>query len=629
MGEDIQLEVAYYDSDNLLHEEQLNFQDSIQAEFSLPEIALHIDSLWRIIQPKKLWVEVRLDSSGKTIDFKRQLLSGNQFELNNQQLFLNNQPITINGINYVYQNPDGRSLFNLELIKRDLNWIKRSGFNVIRIIMHPLPEQFYTLCDEMGLLCFQDLPIYFLNKPVESTDVQFREFKRQYEYLLDLAGRHASIAAAGIAFQFDGISKWQAQSLVELLKVLKKSHLPLYISTPIPHSDTYEKIDFQIVDLISRTSFESELEKLQEIYGENTYFPSAYSKALSYRVDSTTVIEALAQITALYDDVRLRQRRGIINGHFILTYNNFLFQLPSLQNGSLQNPYLNNVGMVDLNRNPRIHFRNAEIDTLVRIDRDALVVSEAHSAISYMYVILGLLNLFLFLVFYRQFLEFRLNLHYSLKKPHGFFINLQERIIIPHGQSLLLIFVVSLNGAIIWSSLGFYFRNNLLLDYLTSIIFLSPDVKLWVIKLVWNQINFLIFETVFSILIFLSLSVIIKVVSLFGNARVQFSQALAVSAWSGVPFIFLLPVGVVMYNLLIAFKSYWIMLLILLYFHFWFFLRWINGTRVLTDRLYSRIFAFFFILVLISAAVVIYFYQQKINLFEHLKFVYHLYTISH
>lgn len=628
MGQGIQLEVSYYDTENLLLQVPLNFQDSLQIEFQFPGISLNTDSLWKTNQTKKLWVEVKLDSSGKTVDLKRQLFSGNQFQLNKQQFFLNNQPLTINGINYVYQNPDGRSLFNLELIKRDLNWIKRSGFNVIRVIMHPLPERFYRLCDEFGLLCFQDLPIYLMNKPVESREVQFREFQRQYEYLLNLSRRHPSIAAAGIAFQFDGRSKWQSERLVELLGVIEKLKLPLYLSTPIPHSDSFEKIDFQIVDMLSRTSIEREFERFEGIYGENAFFPSAYSKGLTHRVDSTTVIEALIQITSLYEEVRLRQKQGLINGHFILTYNNFLFQLPSLQNGSLPNPYLNNIGMVDLNRNPRIHFKYAEIDTLVGTDREALVVSEAHSAISYIYVILGLLNLFLFLVFYRQFLEFRLNLHYSLKKPHGFFINLQERIIIPHGQSLLLIFVVSLNGAIIWSSLGYYFRNNLLLDYLTSIVFFSPDIKLSVIQLVWNQINFLIFGTILSILIFMILSIIIKLVSLFGNSRVQFSQALAVSAWSGVPFIFLLPVGVVMYNLLIAFKSYWIMLFILLYFHFWFILRWINGTRVLTDRLYSRIFAFFIILVLVSATMVIYFYQQKINLFEHLKFVYHLYTTS-
>jgi hypothetical protein len=203
-------------------------------------------------------------------------------------------------------------------------------------------------------------------------------------------------------------------------------------------------------------------------------------------------------------------------------------------------------------------------------------------------------------------------------------VNLQERIIIPHGQSLLLILVVALNGAIMWSSIAFYFRNNLILDYLLSLFFFNAKSKLLVSQIIWNQPLFLGAGVAIFIIVFYGSAVLIKILSLFGEPRVTFRQAVAVSAWSAVPTVFLLPFGIIFYNLLLTLKSYWIIIAVLLYFHLWIYLRWINGTRVLTERQYFRIFLLFTFLGFFIAALVLILYQNQINLFDHLRFAFHL-----
>lgn len=604
----------YQSSKRILFQKEIQIDDSSLSEIKIPEWKTDQKILWSLNNPEKYWIEVSLDSSGKLLDVFRQPIALRNIQIKENKFFLNDQVVPINGINYVYQTLDGNSLFDPDLIRKDLEWIKGNGFNAVRMILHPLPDEFYRICDEIGLLCFQDLPLIFL-KP-DSSDLL--NWKAYDSFFWQLSKRYSSIMAEGMAYQIDGESKQQFERLNHFLDSIKQSDRLKYITTNNPGFQN-NKLDFQIVDVFHRNAIDKEFEILNRIFIGSTYFPAAFSKPLSYRADSTTITHDLIQIRNLVQMVNQEMQQGKIAGQFIVTYSDFYLNFPSLQNGSQNNPELCQTGLVDLNRNQRHFFDSQETDTYIP------VITEARSAKSYIYIILGILNLFLFLYSYRRFTEFRHNVNYSMKKIHGFFVNLQERIIIPHGQSLLLIFVISLNGAIIWSSIVFYFRNNLILDYLLSLLFFTPEAKLWISRLIWDQPLFLMTSTLFHFIVFYGLAIFVIILSLFGQSRITFKQSVAVSAWSTVPFIFLLPFGIIFYNMLLSLKSYWIIMVVLLYFHVWVYLRWINGTRVLTERRYSRIFAFVTFLGVMVAAIIIFFYQYQINLFDHLRFVYHLY----
>ena len=605
----------YQSSKKILFQKEIQIEDSSLNEIKIPEWKADQRILWALDNPEKFWIEVTIDSAGKPLDIFRRPIPLCKARISDNRFFLNNQALQINGVNYVYQTPDGNSLFDPDLIKKDLTWIKEKGFNAVRVILHPLPDEFYRICDEVGLLCFQDLPLIFLK--ADSTDLL--NWKSYYYYFQELGKGYSSIVAVGMVYQIDGESKPQFERLNHFLNSIKESDRLRYITTVNPGFQN-NQINFQIVDILHRNAADKELTLLNRRFSSSSYFPTAFSKPLSYRADSTTITHDLIQIRNLVQMVNQEIRQGSIAGQFILTYNDFYLNFPSLQNGSQNNLELCQTGLVDLNRHPRHFFDSQETDVI-----DIPVITEARSAKSYIYIILGILNLFFFLYSYRRFTEFRHNVNYSMKKVHGFFVNLQERIIIPHGQSLLLIFVISLNGAIIWSSIVFYFRNNLILDYLLSLLFFTPKAKVWITRLIWDQPLFLMTSTLFHFIVFYGLAVFIKISSLFGQSRVTFKQSIAVSAWSTVPFLFLLPFGIIFYNMLLSLKSYWIIIFVLLYFHVWVYLRWINGTRVLTERRYSRIFAFVTFLGVMIAAIIIFFYQYQINLFDHLRFVYHLY----
>ena len=271
-------------------------------------------------------------------------------------------------------------------------------------------------------------------------------------------------------------------------------------------------------------------------------------------------------------------------------------------------------------------FRNIREFT-TPLGSESGLIYEDKGTHSFLYILIGFLNIFIFLISYKRYRVFRQNLLYSLKKPHGFFVNLQERISIPYKQSLFLLLVISLNGAIVYSSLAYFNRSYLLLDYVLSLVFYTPWLKGEVAALIWNQSLFLLVATVGIVLVFYLLALLVKLFSLFGEGRILFNQALAVGIWAAAPFVALLPLGIFLYSLMLEMNSFWILFGLLLYFHVWAYLRWINGIRVLTDRLYWRVFLLLSAILILAAAGIGYVYHNYYNVKEHLVYVYNLYEM--
>jgi len=594
--------------------------DSLKKEF---KFTLNEEQLWSPENPDFVRFVVILDSAGKDVDKMVYPVAARDFQWTGTNFTLNNRIFPIKGINYVYQDVEGTSLFNRELAEADIRQIKKKGFNAIRTVLYPLPESFYQLSDQAGLLIFQDLPI-ILNPGISDLDKQtLDKFKQYFYYMNKLAERHPSIAAIGISVFFDPFNPLADSQLKELLQILPESYLPIYINSLSPDNLTANRNTFRIVEILNRRTNATLNQQLRRLESEKD-IPSAFSKAISYRVDSTTIAFDIYQIKNLATLVEKSFRENRLPGFFLYTFSDFYTYYPSVQNGLSGNFSLNNYGLFTLKRQPKIAWSKLK-QISPDYSQEKLLITEAHGRYSYWYILLGIANLFVLLFMYRKFKEFRHNLNYSIKKPHGFFVNLQERIYIPLGQSLFLLLIISINGAISLSAISYYFRNNLLFDYILSLLFFDPKIKLWVIYLIWKQPLFLLAATAANFLLIYLMAVPIKILSWFGDTRIPFPQAVAANIWAASPFVFLVPFSIFLYNFLITIKSYWILLAILLYFHVWFYFRWINATRVLTGRLYSRVFLLFTgILVLLVGGLLLY-YNQQINLTDHIKLIYHIY----
>jgi hypothetical protein len=347
------------------------------------------------------------------------------------------------------------------------------------------------------------------------------------------------------------------------------------------------------------------------------------SKAISYRADSDTITHDLKQMTELYRRIAQKPWRDKSAGHFILTFTDYILEMPSLQAGPDDNFRLNTLGIYDMERNLKKEVeKNIKSDWRVMGGSDSAV--EKKQIGNYIFIIFGLINFFVFLILYRSFIEFRKNIFRAIRRPHGFFTDLQERRLISYEQSFYLMTILSINAAVMIGGIFYFFRNNLFFDYILSIFLPTVSLKFFACQIIWKPIILIPFLVVTIMLIFLLLAIPIKLVTILRKPKIRVRQAIATSTWAGAPFLLLLPFGMFFYNLLVVMNSYWILLSILLYFHVWYSIRWLNGTRVMALLSSARVFLYALIMFVIFFGFIFYYLQDKIDLLTHIDFLIHL-----
>ena len=583
--------------------------------------------LWSPSDPGALYFRLEIYQGDTIRDAIMGTLANRKVSVHHPLLLLNHQRAVFHGSNYLLQMENGVEIFNLAQVRQDLQFLKSRKFNSLYVFHHPLPEPFYRICDELGIAVFQALPIFLNGRKGFRKYPTYSHWIDQVTRMVALANRHPSIMAIGIATQFIQASPAVEKLLTQFARQLPESSVPFFIHTLIPVAQLPEGVQFQLVEVFKRHKPYMALQELIRQAAEQLIFPVVSGKALTYRVDSTTVVHDLVQIQLLTRFIQEPLKNGQLQGSFIHSYSDYYLNMPSVQNGIHGNFYLNKIGMVALNRQER---EGVFSEVSSGADRDVpLVISEAFSSRSYLYIILGLLNAFIFLFTYQRFVEFRRNVLYAIKKPHGFFVNIQERRVIPFSETFLLMLVLALNAGISWSSIFYFFRNNFLFDYLLSLVFFRPAVKAFVVETIWLQWRFILLGTIVVLIVFYLLAIPIKLFSLRQQHRILFRQAWSSTVWAAAPFLLLFPFVPLMYNLLLSMKSYWIPLGVLLYFHVWFYFRWINALRVLTDRLYGRTLLMMSLLVILGFIGVGAVLQWQYGLWDHLARIYQLFGYSH
>ncbi|MFV0248447.1 MAG: glycoside hydrolase family 2 TIM barrel-domain containing protein [Tenacibaculum sp.] len=72
-------------------------------------------------------------------------------EIKNGLLLINNQRITLKGVNTHEHNPETGHVITEEQILRDIELWKQNNINAVRLSHYPQPEMFYELCDKYGI----------------------------------------------------------------------------------------------------------------------------------------------------------------------------------------------------------------------------------------------------------------------------------------------------------------------------------------------------------------------------------------------------------------------------------------------------------------------------------------------
>lgn len=150
-------------------------------------------ALWSPENPKlyNICIEAGNDTVSDQIGFR-------VIETQGRQILLNGKPIFLKGISLHDENPLRRDRANSEEdAKLVLNWTKELGCNFIRLAHYPHQENIVRLADQMGILLWEELPLYW-GIDWSNPDV-LRKAKAQYSELIDRDYNRASTIIWSIA----------------------------------------------------------------------------------------------------------------------------------------------------------------------------------------------------------------------------------------------------------------------------------------------------------------------------------------------------------------------------------------------------------------------------------------------
>ncbi|MCQ2592433.1 MAG: hypothetical protein MJ188_06570 [Treponema sp.] len=152
---------AKIDGTALLSISELNVKQDIAIKNGCGELDFTINNLklWDIENPKLYTVELSFgeDKISDEIGFR-------QIHVEGKQIFLNGKPIFLKGISCHEESvPNGKALTDEERIQ-NISIAKEMGCNFMRLAHYPHHENTARLADKMGLLLWEEVPVYWAIK---------------------------------------------------------------------------------------------------------------------------------------------------------------------------------------------------------------------------------------------------------------------------------------------------------------------------------------------------------------------------------------------------------------------------------------------------------------------------------
>lgn len=157
-------------------------------------------------------------------------------EVRGGELWLNGAPVFLTGFNRHEDSPDRNMRPDLALARRDFEAMKDAGANFVRLCHYPHDPAELDLCDELGLLVMEEIPLYWWNGLEEgeaACAAKLAAAKRQLERLIRRDVNHPSVVFWSVSNETQEdrpeVATGNAE-LVRLAKSLDATRLAVHVS---------------------------------------------------------------------------------------------------------------------------------------------------------------------------------------------------------------------------------------------------------------------------------------------------------------------------------------------------------------------------------------------------------------
>lgn len=175
-------------------------------------------SLWSPEQPTLYRLHLSLSENGCEIHSHSCRFGMKELEIRDDRIYLNGSPLYIRGVlHWGWYGDHIAPIPSREEIREELKRIKESGFNLVKHCLYVPVKDYYELADEMGVLVWQELPMWL---PKVTPEFKSRAFS-QYEAIILEVRNHPSLAVWTLGCELDqSVDSAFLQELYEMAKRL-------------------------------------------------------------------------------------------------------------------------------------------------------------------------------------------------------------------------------------------------------------------------------------------------------------------------------------------------------------------------------------------------------------------------
>lgn len=156
--------------------------------------------VWSPAHPHLYKVRVCLLCGSKLCDEVHTTLGFRTIEIVKDEVLLNGEPTYFRGILHWGYYPEEMSVSpSLEQARRELEDIRAQGFDAIKFCLFIPPKHYLDLCDEMGILVWQEFPLWL---PYDNGYL-FDRIQKQYPEMMRICRSHASLFMISIGCELD------------------------------------------------------------------------------------------------------------------------------------------------------------------------------------------------------------------------------------------------------------------------------------------------------------------------------------------------------------------------------------------------------------------------------------------
>lgn len=230
----------------LIHE---HFVEGWTMQTLQHRLQINFASLWSPENPALYRCRIRIaEERGDELTFAFGVRS---IEAGPEGLLLNGKPIKLRGITRMEESPGLGCTQTQAILKQDLEAIKAAGFNTVRLGPFPAHRKILDLCDKMGLLALEEIPVWN-TLALDFSDPGYQQSAEAQLREMVLRDRnHPCLIAWGLATSIESDTseaRWFVERLAGLARGL--DYRPVYITTADPAREACaDLVDFIGVSL--------------------------------------------------------------------------------------------------------------------------------------------------------------------------------------------------------------------------------------------------------------------------------------------------------------------------------------------------------------------------------------------